>query len=301
LAHSWSGNLVTNGTWNDFWLNEGFTTYLQHRIMAQIHGPEFSEMVWSLEYTETMKELASLPARDQSLYLHLEGRNPDEAPSTVYGKGALLLRLLEETVGRQVWDDFLRNYFKRHQFKSISTAEFLAELKAALPGVGERVGIETWIHGPGIPANSPVPRSSAFERVEQAGRDWLSTGNITAINPSKWSSQERVHFIESLPRLSAERMAELDAHFRFRDSGNSEVRFVWLRKAAQEQYREAYPAIEDFLTIQGRRKFVRPVFSMLAQTPEGLAFARQVYQRVRPTYHSVSRSAIDAVLKWPEQ
>ena len=112
-----------------------------------------------------------------------------------------------------------------------------------------------------------------------------------------WSSHERVHFIQSLPSLTPERMAELDARFHFSDSGNSEVLSAWLEKSIDSRYKAAYPAIERFLTIQGRRKFLKPIYEKLARNPEDLAFARKVYTSARTSYHPVSQATIDTILK----
>ena len=297
LAHSWSGNLVTNATWNDFWLNEGFTTYFQHRITERMHGREYSEMLWSLEVNETRTALAELPAGDQSLYLKLRGRDPDEAPPTVYGKGALLLRLIEETIGREPWDRFLRSYFDTHAFRSITTNAFLAELNEQLPGVAEQVNLDAWIFGPGLPANCPAPQSTAFDEVARARETWLETGDVTLLDADGWSSHECVAFITGLPELPRGRMRNLDAHFRFSESGNSEVLAAWLEKAVQARYRDAYPALERFLRSQGRRKFLKPLYSALATNPQDLAFARRIYTEARPTYHPVSQGTIDGILK----
>jgi hypothetical protein len=252
-------------------------------------------MLWSLELTQTRADLATLPVVDQSLYLELANRDPDEAPSTVYGKGALLLRLIEETIGRERWDGFLRSYFNAHAFHSMTTASFIAELNEVFPSVAEKVKLSDWIHGPGLPANCPIPQSTEIANVVQAAETWVKTGDVSPLD-SKWSSHERVAFIESLPRLSPGRMSELDAHFRFSESHNSEVLGSWLRKAAEEHYRAAYPAIERFLKIQGRRKFLRPIYEALAKTSEDLAFARQIYAEARPTYHPVSQGTIDGIL-----
>jgi leukotriene-A4 hydrolase len=297
LAHSWSGNLVTNATWSDFWLNEGFTTYFEHRITEQLYGREYSEMLWLLGVTEASEELATLPPADQHLYVNLAGRDPDEAPGTVYEKGALFLRLLEETAGRQRWDQFLRAYFDKFAFQPMTTPAFVEHLNAALPDVVQKVKLDEWIHGPGLPANAPKPQSAAFARVEQAAKTFAGGGEASAIDASKWSSHERVHFIQSLPPLPPERMAALDARFRFSESGNNEVLSAWLEKSIDARYEGAYPAVERFLTVQGRRKFLKPIYEKLAKNPEDLAFARKVYARVRPTYHPVSQATIDAILK----
>jgi aminopeptidase N len=297
LAHSWSGNLVTNATWSDFWLNEGFTTYIEHRIVEQLYGREYSEMLWQLGVSEVREEMKTLPEKDQHLYVDLAGRDPDDAPSQVYEKGALFLRLLEETAGRARWDAFLRGYFDHFAFQPMTTAKFEAYLKQNLPDVVQKVDINAWIHGPGVPANAPTPRSEAFARVEAQAKAFAAGGGATALQADGWSSHEKVHFIQSLPTLSAQRMAELDGRFHFSESGNSEVLSAWLEKSIDARYHAAYPALERFLTVQGRRKFLRPLYEKLAKHPEDLAFARKIYSVARPTYHPVSQATIDTILK----
>ncbi|HEX6083029.1 MAG TPA: M1 family metallopeptidase [Thermoanaerobaculia bacterium] len=297
LAHSWSGNLVTNATWNDFWLNEGFTTYFEHRITEKLYGREYSEMLWLLGVTEVQDELKTLPAADQHLYVDLAGRDPDEAPTLVYEKGALFLRLLEETAGRERWDKFLRAYFDKFAFQPMTTPIFVDHLKVSLPDVVQKVNLDQWIHGPGLPPSAPQPQSAAFANVEQLAKAFAAGGPATAIDATKWSSHERVHFIQSLPALTPQRMAELDARFQFSESGNNEVLSAWLEKAIDARYEAAYPAIERFLTVQGRRKFLKPIYEKLAKNPEDLAFAKRIYSRARDTYHPVSQATIDSILK----
>jgi leukotriene-A4 hydrolase len=297
LAHSWSGNLVTNATWSDFWLNEGFTTYFEHRITEKLYGREYSEMLWLLGVTEVKEELAGLPPADQHLYVNLSGRDPDEAPTQVYEKGALFLRLLEETAGRERWDQFLRAYFDKFAFQPMTTEVFRDHLRTTLPEVVQKVDIEQWIAGPGLPANAPQPHSDAFARVEQEAKAFGAGGSAQAVKADGWSSHERVHFIQSLPSLTPERMAELDARFHFNDSGNSEVLSAWLEKSIDARYKAAYPAIERFLTTQGRRKFLKPIYEKLARNPEDLAFARKVYTSARTSYHPVSQATVDTILK----
>jgi aminopeptidase N len=297
LAHSWSGNLVTNATWNDFWLNEGFTTYFEHRITEKLYGREYSEMLWLLGETDVKEELATLPKEDQSLAVDFSKRDPDDVPGIVYEKGALFLRLLEETAGRERWDKFLNDYFNRFAFEPMTNAKFEEYLKTALPDVVQKVNIDEWIHGPGLPANVPVPKSEAFAKVEAAAKAFAEGGSVDVIPADKWSSHERVHFVQSLPDLDPDRMETLDKRFHFSDSGNSELLFAWLEKSIDTGYHKADPAIERFLTSQGRRKFLRPLYEKLAKTPESLVFARKIYEKARPTYHPVSQASIDAILK----
>ena len=297
LAHSWSGNLVTNATWSDFWLNEGFTTYFEHRISEQLYGREYSEMLWSLGMSQIKEQLETLPEKDEHLYVQLAGRDPDEAPVLVYEKGALFLRALEEAAGRQRWDQFLRSYFEKFAFQPMTTARFQEHLRASLPDVVQKVNPDAWIHGPGLPPNAPQPRSEAFAKVEAAAKAYAEGAAPESVPLEQWSSHERVHFIQSLPVLPPERMAMLDGRFDLSESGNNEVLAAWLTKSLDARYKGAYPAIERFLTVQGRRKYLRPIYERLAKNPEDLAFARRIYAKARPTYHPVSQGTIDEILK----
>ena len=296
LAHSWSGNLVTNATWNDFWLNEGFTSYFEHRIIEELYGENYDNMLWNLDATRMKEELATLPPADQHLYVHLAGRDPDEAPSTVYEKGALFLRLLEQTAGREKWDRFLRAYFDDYAFQPMTTARFVEHLEKELPEVAQKVNVREWIYGPGLPANAPIPQSQAFARVEAAAKSFADGAPATSVQMESWSSHEKRHFIQSLPKLAPERMAELDARFRFTESGNSEVLSAWLEKSIDDRYKAAWPAIERFLTTQGRRKFLVPIYKKLMANPEDVAFAKEIYGKARSTYHPVSQGSLDPIV-----
>jgi aminopeptidase N len=302
LAHSWSGNLVTNATWNDFWLNEGFTTYLERRIDERLYGRDYAEMMWVIAMKELQEELATIPPADQALRVDLTGRSPDEGPTfTPYDKGALFLRLIEETVGRERFDAYLRSYFDRFAFVPMTTEMFLSDLRERLlsqvPGSEERLNIDAWINGPGLPANSPRPQSTALARVDTQAAAFASGAAPSSLQTANWTANETLHFIHALPRdITPARMRELDQHFRFSESGNSEILAAWLELAIDRNYLDARPALERFLTIQGRRKFLRPLYTKLAATPEGLEFARNLYGRTRPTYHPVSQETLDAII-----
>lgn len=298
LAHSWSGNLVTNATWNDFWLNEGFTVYFERRIMEAIAGRDYTEMLALLGYQDLEQTVAELQPRDTHLFLDLTGRDPDEAATKLpYEKGYFLLRLLEETVGRAKWDAFLRDYFDRHAFQSMTTAAWLGELRRAFPGIEEKVEIETWVNGPGIPPNAPRPKSDAFANVEKQVRAFGSGTAASELATKQWSTHEWIHFLRHLPKgLTRAQMAELDAAFHFTESGNAEILHEWLLNAIDNHYEPAFDALETFLLRQGRRKFLKPLYQKLAETPEGVERAKRIYARARPTYHSVSYRTIDAIL-----
>lgn len=305
LAHSWSGNLVTNATWRDFWLNEGFTVYLERRIQEAVYGRARAEMEAVLGRRDLEEELATLDDPDEILHVDLKGRDPDAGFTDVpYEKGALFLRHLEETFGRARFDRFLRSYFDHFAFQSITTEEFLDYLKKNLlnryPQLATRIPVAQWIKEPGIPASAPKPASPAFSRVEDQGRLWLR-GEIPAsgIQAAKWTTQEWLHFLKSLPQeLDRKKMEELDQAFHLTRSGNSEIAFQWLMMSIRNRYEPAYPRLEEFLTSIGRRKFIKPLYEELARTPGGKERALAVYRRARPTYHPIAVASIDEVLKW---
>jgi aminopeptidase N len=219
LAHSWSGNLVTNATWSDFWLNEGFTTYLERRIIEELYGRPRAEMEASLGRRTLKEELAKLDARDEILRVDLTGRDPDDGFTNVpYEKGALFLRSLEEGVGRAEFDRFLRSYFNRFAFQSITTDDFLGYLQANLLSknsqLAARVPLKEWIDESGLPASAPRAESTAFTTIEQAARNF-ATGNTPAasINASAWTTQEWLHFLKNLPeKLTPAQMTRLDEY-----------------------------------------------------------------------------------------
>lgn len=297
LAHSWSGNLVTNATWNDFWLNEGFTTYFELRILERLYGRDHAEMQWELNVTELKTGLAELEPRDRGLYVNLQGRDPDLAPSTVYPMGALLLRHLEEKAGRDAWDRFLRRYFDRFAFQSMTTDRFMAYLRQELPDVAASVNLTAWLEGPGLPAGAPQPRSAAFDQVEAQAAAFAKGAAASALVTTGWSSHHWLHFLQSLPVLPVRRISALDQQFRFSDSGNAEVLAAWLQRAISAGYAAANPAVERFLTSMGRRKFLVPLYTALAATPDGKAFAKRIYEKSRPLYHPVARESVEAILK----
>jgi leukotriene-A4 hydrolase len=302
LAHSWSGNLVTNATWNDFWLNEGFTVYFERRIMEATAGRDYSEMLALLGMQDLVQTVSELPPRDTHLLLDLSGRDPDEGATKLpYEKGYSLLRLIEETVGREKWDVFLRDYFDRHAFETMTTGRWLEELETAFPEIGAKIDIDKWIKGPGVPPNAPQVHSDAFVRVEEQVRAFEIGTAAKELQSKNWSTHEWIHFLRHLPKtLSREQMADLDAAFGFSKSGNSEILHEWLLRAIERRHEPAYDALERFLQRQGRRKFLKPLYEKLAETAEGLERARSIYRKARPMYHAVSYRTIDKILKWNE-
>jgi leukotriene-A4 hydrolase len=304
LAHSWSGNLVTNATWSDFWLNEGFTTYLERRIIEAVYGVNRREMEATLGKRSLLEEFVELPEGDEILYINLKGRDPDEGVTGVpYEKGALFLRYLEETFGREKFDKFVRSYFDSHAFQSITTETFVKYLKKNLldtnPKLAKKVDIDEWIYKAGLPKVAPSPQSDAFEKVQMQANNYASGKTAaSAIQTKSWTTQEWLHFLKSLPAdLGTTRMSELDRAFNLTRSGNSEIEFQWLLMSIKNNYKAADARLEEFLISIGRRKFVRPLYAELAKTDEGKKRARTIYAKARPGYHPITQATVDEILK----
>ena len=307
LAHSWSGNLVTNATWNDFWLNEGFTVYFEHRITEQLYGKAYNDMTSVLGYQDLLNTIAEIDSsahpEDSALHLDLTGRNPDDGMTDVpYEKGYALLRLIESKVGRPKFDAFLRGYFDRFAFQSITTDTFTTYIKKAL-FVPENVqlDLDEWIYKPGIPADVIVPTSANFAKVDaQVAR--FKDGTVAKdLATTGWGTFEWIHFLRHLPKgLDAKRMDDLDATYKFTTSGNSEILAAWLEQCVKNDYSKAYGKLDEFLTTVGRRKFLMPLYQEMIATEKGRALALKIYGHARPNYHSVSVRSLDDLLKWKE-
>jgi len=305
LAHSWSGNLVTNATWDDFWLNEGFTTYIESRIMEELRGKRYADMLRQLgrrDMEETVEELGGPTHADTRLRLSLAGRDPDAGMTDIaYEKGAAFLQTLESVIGRERLDAFLRDYFDNFAFQPMSSERMVAYMKQKLLSQDEanKVNIQGWIFQPGIPSNVVPVVAEAFAAVERQVEAFKDGAAASTLQTSGWSTHEWLHFLQSLPdTIPAAKLADLDRAFRLSTIGNSEILFAWLRIAIANRYEPAFPALEKFLTSQGRRKFVAPLYADLAKTEWGKKMAMDIYRRARPTYHSVATGTIDKTLNW---
>lgn len=308
LAHSWSGNLVTNATWNDFWLNEGFTVYFERRIDEQLYGKDFADMEWSLGMDDLKEELADFGEnnRDTWLKLDLAGRDPDDGMNGIaYEKGAFLLRCMELKVGREKFDAFLKNYFSTYAFQSMTTEKFVVYLTRELidPNIADFEGFDfrQWIYGPGLPDGCDPVISSLFQMVNAEINQFKNGVPASALHTQKWVAQEWLHFLNGLPQqLSVQQMTDLDNNFAFTNSGNSEIAAAWFQLAIENEYTAAYPAIENFLNTVGRRKFLMPLYRSMMKTEKGKQMALSIYRNARKNYHSVAVGSVDELLDWKE-
>lgn len=304
LAHSWSGNLVTNATWNDFWLNEGFTVYFEYRIMESLYGKDFADMLRRLgqnDLKESLEELG-ISSDDTKLKLSLEGRDPDDGMTDIaYEKGNNLLMVIEKQVGRKRWDDFLNGYFSRHAFKTMTTEMFVKDLKDSLFAQDDsgwkNLRMEEWIYQPGLPSNFLPVQSDRFNAVEKTVIEWQKGKPAAQLKTNEWNAFEWMHFLQSLKEPLAEhQLDELDAALGFSKSGNNEILFNWMECCLRNNYVKIYPVLESFLNTVGRRKYVKPLFQELVKTPAGKKEAIRIYSTAKPNYHAITQATVEGIL-----
>jgi leukotriene-A4 hydrolase len=297
LAHSWTGNLVTNANAEHFWLNEGFTVFAERRIQEVLEGAEMVALHAALGRRDLDKAIARFAGRPEltRLVTPLDGVDPDEAFSEIpYEKGYLFLRALEESVGRAKWNDFLRRYVEHFKFQSITTADFLAFVERILPGALAQVDAPAWVDGAGVPPGAPVPNSSRLDAVEAAARAGTAPDDKLAAG---WSPAEWQLYLSSLPApVEAATRDALESRWKLSESGNYEVLVTWLERRVEAGDERAWPRVEEVLSRVGRMKYLKPLYGALAKTPAGKNFARACFDKLRAGYHPIARQVIEALL-----
>ena len=304
LAHSWSGNLVTFSSAKHGWLNEGFTSYVENRIVESLYGKEQASMEYAIARNGLKKEIGTMPEATQALAVKPGTKlDADDALSAVsYDKGAWFLQMLEERFGRQEFDAFLRGYFDHFAFQSITTEQFLDYAKKNLfdkhPNLVSDAEIQEWIYAPGIPARAPQVQSRGFSSTDTARIAWQGSGQLP--NPQvtgTWITQQWVHFIEGMgDKLTVEQLKQLDDAYHFTGTANGEIAMRWYPLTIRSGYVDARPEIARFIERVGRRKLIMPIYEELAKTPDGLAFARESFARARPGYHPITTGSVEATL-----
>lgn len=304
LGHSWSGNLVTNATWDDIWLNEGFTTYVEHRIGEAIFGKKEFEM----QNVITNKELVDNVAEygdtnpDTRLKVSLTNRNPDDGISQIpYVKGYAFLRVIENAVGREKFDPFIKNYFDSHAFKSITTEDFVKYINENLikgdKTLADKIKLEDWIYKPGIPSNILPVSSADFDAIDKIQSSWRETG-VAGLSKKITTTAEKQHFIDHLPAdITPKEMEAIDKEFNFTKGGNFIIKRQWFVQAIRNDYKAANPAIEQFLIGSSRTGSVMMLYKEMAKTPEGKTWAKQIFDKAKSGYHATTVQAVEGILK----
>ncbi len=306
VAHSWSGNLVTNATWGEVWLNEGFSSYLESRITEAIEGEQVSSMEAVLGLTSLHEEMTTpigaVDATDRLLTVDMRARDPRAAYTAVPSeKGRLFLKYLEAKVGRDRFDEFLRAYFDKFQFQSLTTEQFLAYLEdnllAQFPAAVNHSQLMAWFTEPGIPADALMPASDAFSRVDMIRAAWLANATPFPLDAAHWVPPEWLYFFKLLPvHLSTLQMTQLDRGLIASRNRSPAVEQAWLMLVVQNDYAPGFTRLSAYLKSMGRIEWAKALYVALLQTPAHKEFAKRVYSEARPGYHSNTVTAIDAII-----
>ncbi len=306
LAHSWTGNLVTNANAEHFWLNEGWTVYAERRLVEALHGPEAAAIAWAIGQKALDDSIARFAAEPHFTLLrqHLAGLDPDDAFSSVpYEKGSRFLVALERHVGRERWDAFIGAYLARFRFTSITTEEFLSFLEERLPGAAAAVGSAAWLHEPGMPAGAPVFSAPKLEELTALAAGWGDGRRPAEGEAAAWGPSELLVWLQNLPRpLDRASCDALESGLSLTSRGNHEILVEWLAIAAASGYEPAFARIREVLVRVGRMKYLRPLYKALGETPRTRALARSIFAEASPGYHALSRRVVQSELdKYPAE
>lgn len=325
LAHSWSGNLVTNCSWNHFWLNEGWTVYLERRIVGALHGEatrHFSALIGWNDLQNSIDSMSN-PDRFSTLVQCLnDGTDPDEAFSSVpYEKGFNFLFYLENLVGgKDAFDPFIKHYFSKYAKQSLDTFQFLDtlfEFYADKRAVLDTVDWERWLFTPGMPPQQSFDTSLA-DNVYKLADKWVdaAAGNATAEqlkqlfngnDVSEFNANQAVLFLETLTQgghtsthksgfawsqhpEAAKTLLQIYDNAKIVQSGNAEVIFKVYKFEVQAHLATHYQELADWLGTVGRMKFVRPGYRLLNDVDRPLALA--TFARFGDSYHPICRSLV---------
>jgi leukotriene-A4 hydrolase len=301
LAHSWTGNLVTNASMDHFWLNEGFTTWAERRILEALHGEEASALRWAIGQKALDESVArfGIDSPLTKLRTDLRGVDPDDAFSSIpYEKGARFVTAIERHVGREQFGRFIQKYIETFRFTSITSEEFLVFLDQELPGIAEAVDAGAWLNETGLPANAPIFESEKLNELTSAAESFVGGKRPSAQQIQSWDSSELLVFLQHLPReLDRESLAWLDESFRLTRRSNYEILVEWLTITAASDYEPVFPRIREVLMEVGRMKYLRPLYSALGRHPRTQALAREIYAQGKALYHSLSRRVIESVME----
>ena len=304
LAHSWSGNLVTNAVWGDGWLNEGVTSYFENRIVEKVYGKSRAEQEAALSYANIIETLDEVGYDAPGTALHNEGDGELIGSAIAYDKGHFFLRTVERAVGRERFDAWLRQWFDNHAFQPATSQMIYDDMLANLvtsPAEAKQLKLREWIFEPGLPSNVAKPDPAAFATVDTAVTAYAANGTIPT-GWSGWTAAEQMRFLDNIPKQrTAAQLAALNDALGLADTGNNEVLFLWLELALANRYDPAVPQAETFLSEIGRAKFVRPLFAVLMDQGDwGKPIAKRIYAETRDSYHAVTRAGVDRLMEKDE-
>jgi leukotriene-A4 hydrolase len=301
LAHSWTGNLVTNATMDHFWLNEGFTTWAERRILDALHGEESSALRWAVGQKDLDASVArfGVDSPVTKLRTDLRGIDPDDVYSSIpYEKGARFVTAMERHVGSARFNKFIRTYIQTFRLTSITSEEFLAFLNQEMPGIEEAVNANAWLYDTGMPSNAPAFKSEKLDKLISAANSFAGGLMPEARQIESWDSSQLLIFLQHLPReLSGESLDWLDRNFKLTGRGNYEILVEWLTVALGSDHEPVFDRARLVLREIGRMKYLRPLYSAMGRHSRTRALAGEIYTREKAGYHILSRRVIESIIE----
>ncbi|OBZ87576.1 Leukotriene A-4 hydrolase [Choanephora cucurbitarum] len=314
IAHSWMGNLVTTSNWEHFWLNEGWTVFIERKIAARLHGePErqFSSIIgW-----KALKESVELFGSDSPATVLKpdlsSGIDPDDYFSSIpYEKGFNLLYHIEKTVGGPaIFEPYMKAHVERFASKSITTEQWLAHLHEYMEANHGKemleklktIDFDLWINSTGMPPVDPNFDTSLADacyslasRWDQA-RDSSDLSQFSSEDVKNFSSTQKIVFLERLTDcepLPHHLLSKMDELYEMSPIRNADVRFRWEQLCVMSSYENIYPSVVDFITQQGRMKFVRPLYRYLYNAKNGATLAQETFLKHKNFYHPIAAQLI---------
>ncbi|KAJ1957506.1 Leucyl aminopeptidase yscIV, partial [Linderina pennispora] len=309
IAHSWSGNLITTSNWEHFWLNEGWTTFLERKIVAALHGEDARQLSHVLGYKALKADIELLGGDNQltALVPKLDGVDPDDSYSRVpYEKGALLLYYLEQQLGPVVFHHITTMYVREFAGQSINTGDFhnfiLRYVHHYLDPADEAkiaaIDFDAWFTKPGMPPVDfkfdEAPQQAAFDLAHR----WWDARDVADAHTkfdakefSDMSTTQKVIFIQTLSdkgEVPHSALAEVEKAYGLSGSRNCEVRMAWLSMALKNNYEAEFDNAVRMLGEQGRMKYTRPLYRALAKSgPKGKELAEATFAKHRSFYHPI--------------
>ncbi|XP_061124778.1 leukotriene A-4 hydrolase isoform X1 [Syngnathus typhle] len=312
ISHSWTGNLVTNETWEHFWLNEGHTVYLERMIGRRLEGEAFRQFKAMGGWKDLQDSVSTFGATNPltKLIPSLRDVDPDDAFSSVpYEKGFALLYHLEELLGGpEVFMGFVKSYIQMFAYRSVTTEQwkdFLFTYFKDKVDVLNKVDWNAWMFSPGMPPLKPHYDTTLADACITLCQRWVQAGErdlsgFGASDVDELSSHQLVEFLslllqeEPLPLSHVKKMQEV---YHLNACMNSEVRFRWLRLCVRSRWEEAVPAAFRMATEQGRMKFTRPLFRELFNFEKYREEAVRVFLNHRAAMHPVTSGLVAKDLK----
>ncbi len=300
LAHAWTGNLVTNATWEDFWLNEGWTTYAESRITEALEGVDFDQL---LTYNGLMNmfedmERFGMVSRKTCLKYSQQGINPDEVFSTIpYYKGQLFLLALEQSVGRENFDIFIQKYISTYPFESLTTEQFMSFLKQELPEAIKHVDVNQWLFAPGFPKNAPALRSALYDDVEKV-LDAYKRGDLPARQQvAGWIGEQVLLFLKSIKGgIPTEDCRNLEELFGLKKMNDARVLTAFYVISIRSGYQEVLPGIEKIIANEGRYLLITRLFRTMLEVEWARGLTRPLYDKYRNRHHPITQAGIEQIL-----